>query len=364
MSEPLRTQGWTVRPSFVPHGPTSPVALLFDEEGLTQLAGVYPVAWQTPWCELDELTLTRVGSSETLGASVAGVRYEWRRRGLDEFEELRAIVLARGGSVRRRRRRAGVVAIALAVVVASMGGLIASLLSGAPNTDVETLGARAVNLSVADLPVGWSSIATGYLSYLVPASGRVITSTPTTAPAVDVVTPVVAAQFQRCLGVSGATDRIFGAAGQSPDVQISSPIFHQATPIETEVATTTQYYRSTGMVRRDVAEMSRPNFGSCFVAANATILLSEYASQLTPSDPGTNWTPLTFAKGWARGGVVSVDLPGVSAAYSLVVAVIAGGHYEVTLSALVPSWRANRQLLNQLVGIVKTRVDGVGGAVA
>ncbi len=362
--EPLSSSGWSVRPSFVPHGPTAPVTLLFGEDGLTQLAGVYPVAWQTPWSELGDLALTRSGSSLTFAASVGGVRYEWRRRGLDEFEELRELVLARGGAVQRRRRRSGAVVIAVVVLIASMGGVIASLLSGGSGIDTEVAEAKLANLGVSDLPVGWSTLQAGYLSYLVPAAGQVITSTSTTTPAVDVVAPVVTAQFQRCLGISNAKDRIFGAAGQLPDVQVSSPIFHTLVPVETEVATTAQYYRTTGMVRRDIAEMSRANFGACFAAANATVLLSQYASQVTASRDGTNWQPVTFAKGWARGGQVSVDLPGVTTAYSLVVAVVAGGHFEVTLSALVPSSAANYRLLDQLVGTLKTRIDDGGGGAA
>ena len=362
MSEPLRSPGWAVRPSFVAHGPTAPVTLLFDDDGLTQLAGVFPVAWQTPWPELAELTLARVGRGLVFGATVADVRYEWRRRGLDDFEELRAVVLEHGGTLSLRRRRLGVAATVIVVLVASLGGVIAALLASGPNADVETSDARSVNLSLSDLPSGWSTTSVGYLSYLVPPSGRVITSAPTTAPVVDVVTPVVTKQFQRCLGVSAGNDRVFGGAAQLPDVQVTSPIFHLGTPYETEVATTSQYYRTTGMVRRDVAEMSTKNFGACFVASNATILLSEYASQVIPSARGINWNPATFAKGWARGGVVSVDLPGVSNPYQLVVAVVAGGHYEVTLTALVPSWRASRRLLGQLVGVLKTRV--LGGSAA
>ncbi len=362
MSEALRSPGWTVRPSFVAHGPTAPVTLLFDDEGLTQLAGVFPVAWQTPWSEISDVTLRRVGRGVVLGATVATVHYQWRRRGLDDFEELRAIVLEHGGTLSRQRRRLGVAVIAAVVLVASLGGVIAALVAGGPNPDVEAGDARAVNLSLSDLPSGWTATSVGYLSYLVPPSGRVVTSAPTTAPTVDVVTPVVTKQFQNCLGVSAATDRVFGGSAQLPDVQITSPIFHRLAPSETEIATTSQYYRTTAMVQRDIAEMSKRNFGACFVASNATILLSEYASEVEASARGTNWNPATFTQGWARGGVVAVDLPGVAVHYSLVVAVVAGGHYEVTLTALVPSWPASRPLLAQLVGVLKTRVDGGSAA--
>jgi len=39
MSAPLRSDGWSVRPSFVPHGAVTPVTLLADENALTQFGG-------------------------------------------------------------------------------------------------------------------------------------------------------------------------------------------------------------------------------------------------------------------------------------------------------------------------------------
>ena len=65
-----------------------------------------------------------------------------------------------------------------------------------------------------------------------------------------------------------------------------------------------------------------------------------------------------------RRGVVSVALPGVSIPYSLVVAVVAGGHYEVTMSALVPSMKSSQRLLGQLISTLKTRIDDGGGSAA
>ena len=38
----LRSEEWAVRPPFVENGPTSPVTLLMDDAGLTQLAGIPP----------------------------------------------------------------------------------------------------------------------------------------------------------------------------------------------------------------------------------------------------------------------------------------------------------------------------------
>jgi len=63
MSAPLRSDGWSVRPSFVPHGAVTPVTLLADENALTQLAGVPTVAWQTPWSELSNIQFVRFAAA-------------------------------------------------------------------------------------------------------------------------------------------------------------------------------------------------------------------------------------------------------------------------------------------------------------
>jgi len=78
MSAPLRSDGWSVRPSFVPHGAVTPVTLLADENALTQLAGVPTVAWQTPWSELSNIQFVRFARGMALFATAAGVRYCWR----------------------------------------------------------------------------------------------------------------------------------------------------------------------------------------------------------------------------------------------------------------------------------------------
>ncbi len=359
---PLHSEGWTVRPSVTPGGPTSPVTLVADDEGLTQVVGIHPETFETPWAVVADLRLTRRGRRLTLEAHVGERDVRWRRRDLDDFEEWREVVLAHGGLVRRRPARVGVVAVAAAVVLASLGGVLAAVLGGRVNPKVERRDATNANLTLADLPAGWGTTAGGYLAYLVPPAGEVVTSTSSTVAGTDVVGEAVASLFQRCLGVSNAADRVFGEAGQLPDYQVSSAVFHVTTPYETEVATTSQYYRTTSMVSRDVAEMSRHGFGACFAQANATALLYNYASDTTPPSGAQSWTPVTYARGWARGGVVPVDLPGVEGNYSLAVAVVASGHYEVTLTALVPSWPAAQPLLNRLVGTLKSRLAGGSAA--
>ena len=73
-----RSEGWRVRPSFTPQGPTSPVTLLLDERCLTQLAGEDPVAWQTPWTELHNLRLARTLFGTTMIADTDGRTFVWR----------------------------------------------------------------------------------------------------------------------------------------------------------------------------------------------------------------------------------------------------------------------------------------------
>ena len=86
MRAPLRSTGWSVRPSFVTNGATSDVTLLADDIGLTQLAGQPSVAWQTPWAELGNLQLIRFARGIALFATANGVRYCWRTRDVRDYE--------------------------------------------------------------------------------------------------------------------------------------------------------------------------------------------------------------------------------------------------------------------------------------
>ena len=89
LGDNIRSEDWTVRPSFVPNGPTSPVVLLTDDTGLTQLAGIPAVAWQTPWSEITNLELVRLHHQMALFATVGGVRYCWRNREITDYEQVR-----------------------------------------------------------------------------------------------------------------------------------------------------------------------------------------------------------------------------------------------------------------------------------
>jgi hypothetical protein len=352
----IRSEDWAVRPSFVPNGPTSPVVLLTDDMGLTQLAGIPAVAWQTPWSEITNIELVRLHQQMALFATIGGVRYCWRNREITDLEQMRAVVLEHGGVVTQRRRRAGIFAVVAVVVIASFAGGIAAWFNRGSGGSQELADARAVNLTVKDLPEGWTKTSQTPLGFLVPPSNQVFTSTTTTAPAKPNKGFEDAAHiFQSCIGVTSARDRIYGAAGQQPNYQVSSPVFVTNSLDGIEVASTTQYYQTTTMVNKDTAEMSKSNFGTCFAESSAALVLSGYSEPAPTTYTASNWRPVTFTKGFSRGGVVTVDVPMLSQPVQLVMVLITHGHYEVTLSAIVGSFSKSKSVLSNIANTLLAR---------
>lgn len=356
----IRSEDWSVRPSFVPNGPTSPVVLLTDDVGLTQLAGIPPVAWQTPWSEISNLELVRLHHQMALFGTIGGVRYCWRHKELTDFEKIKAVVLEHGGVVTQRRRRAGIVAIVVIVVLASFAGGIAAWFNRGTNGAKELADAKEVNLTLDDLPSGWYKTSNTVLNILVPAPNQIYnSSTTTTAPKKKVANTAfttAATLFQHCIGVSNANDRVYGKAGQEPNYQVSSPIFNTDSLEGIQLASVTQYYQTTTMVHKDTSEMSKKNFGLCFAESSASLVLSGL-EQPTPSTfTASNWQPVTFTKGWSRGGVVTLTLPEFAQPVQLVTVEVTHGHYEVTLDALVGSFDKAKPTLANLVNTLLSRM--------
>lgn len=353
----IRSEDWAVRPSFVPNGPTSPVVLLTDDAGLTQLAGIPAVAWQTPWSEITNIELVRLHHQMALFATIAGVRYCWRNREITDFEKMRTVVLEHGGAVTQRRRRAGIFAVVAVVILASFAGGIAAWFNRGSNGAAELANAKHVNLTLKDLPEGWSKASETPLEFLVPPPSQVYTSTTTTAPAKPNKSFEAAAKlFQTCIGVPNARDRVYGSAGQLPNYQVSSPVFYTNSLDGIEVASTTQYYQTTTMVHKDAAEMSKSNFGTCFVESSAALIISGSELKTPSTFTANNWRPFTFTKGWTRGGVVTLTLPESTQPLQLVMVVITHGHYEVTLSALVGSFKKSESELANLTNTLLARM--------
>jgi hypothetical protein len=352
----MRSEDWAVRPPFVVNGPTSPVTLLSDDEGLTQLAGIPSVAWQTPWSEISNLELARISHQMLLFATIGGVRYTWRHRDQADYDTVRSVVLEHGGVVTERRRRTGIYAIVAVVVLASFAGGIAAWFNRGSSAVQELSAARHVNLTLNDLPSGWYKTSNTILNYLVPGPSKVYTSTTTTAPAKDTSFDKAASAFQTCLGVSNAKDRIYGAAGQEPDYQVSSAVFNTNALDGIELASTSQYYHSTSMVEKDTREMTMANFGSCFATSSADIILSGFGLTNPASNVATNWQPTTFTKGWARAGEIEFTVPSLSTKVHLVMVIMTHGHYEVTLSAIVGSFAKSKKVLAGLVNTLLSRM--------
>ena len=179
MSAPLRSTGWSVSPSFTPHAATSGLTLLFDEVGLTQLAGDPPVAWQTPWSEISNVELVRSRRKVALGATIGAVRYTWTTTSLADCDELAAIVVEHAGGVERRRSsRGAIIAVAVIVLVASLTGGIGAWLNRS-STSVDGLaGAKAINLTQEDLPDAFAPLADASVSPLSAISVPSPTHTP------------------------------------------------------------------------------------------------------------------------------------------------------------------------------------------
>jgi hypothetical protein len=362
VSAPLRSDGWSVRPSFVPHGAVTPVTLLADDSALTQLAGDPAVAWQTPWSELSNIQIVVFARSMALFATAGGIRYCWRNPSRADYEALRAVVVEHGGVVARQRRRAGLYSVAVVVLIAALAGGIGSWLFHNSSGSKELADARGVNLTLKDLPTGWfnsNQPNSSPLSDLFSPAGKVeaISTTTTLAKQASSLWTRVSSVFQKCLGVSAQRDRVYGGAAQQPDYQISSPIFGSESFGGIEVVSTTQYYHTTTMVHRDTAEMSRGDFGSCFVTSNVALVRAVSSAKLPTSNIGANYRPVTFLHGWTRGGEAVLTLPGVPGSPHLVMVVITGGHFEVTLGVLVNDWPKSESFISSLTSTLLSRID-------
>jgi type II secretory pathway pseudopilin PulG len=357
MSPSLRSEGWTVRPSFVPYGPTSPVTLLADETGLTQLAGEPAVVWQTPWEELANIQLMRFARGMALFATAAGVRYCWRTASRRDYDQLSEILAAHGGLVVRQKRRGAVYAVVAVVLVASLAAGIVAWFSGGSSGAKEQAAASAINLTLKDLPSTFSTIGATPLAALFPSSTSTVATTTTTTTATGTVNKKfekIVKQFDTCMGVSNAKDRVYGTAGQVPLYQETSKFFTSSEFNGIQLASTAQYYDTNVKVHKDTAEMSEKPFGTCFVESQA-LILKTYAQASASSDTSA-YQPTTYERGWSRGGVTTLSLPSITGALHLVMVEITGGHYEVTLGALVASWPKTQPFISSLVSTLLSRM--------
>jgi hypothetical protein len=218
-----------------------------------------------------------------------------------------------------------------------------------------------VNLTLKDLPTGWflaPTLEATPLEDVFPAPGKVerLATTTTKKKKQNTVLTEIFDDFAKCLGVAPGRDRVYGAAGQLPDYQVTSQIFASTSFGGIEALSTAQYYRTTTMVHRDTLEMSRKNFGSCFVTSNIALVRAINDVKLPMANVGVNYRPVTFLKGWSRGGVAALSLPNLTGHPRLVMVVITGGHYEVTLGVLVTKWPKSETFVSNLTSTLLSRI--------
>jgi len=375
VSGELRVEGWQVSPLFEPDvgegSTTSPstVTLLFDEHHLTQLSGEPERAWQTPWDEIHDLELRTTRHHVVLSGRVGGVTYRWRTSGLGrrvELDDLVAWLVDRGVRRVRARRHLSVYATVIVVLVASGAGFLASSLSTSAShrstaTPTGLAQAKAIGLSLRDLPSDYSVLTSSVLSYLVSPGTQTFTPSTTTTTSESAGAKAfrtIVSEFESCVGIPYNKDRTYGGAGQEPDLQVSSKVYGSSDFGGTELATTTQYYPTTLQVRKDTAQFDVAHFGTCFAASNADSVLSVInPANATKKVATSTWTPDLYVKGYVRAGVATFSFPGITTPVHLIEVVTSYGHIEETISAVITDWPQASHFLASVVNTILSRVD-------
>ena len=364
MSALRRFSGWRVQPSFAGAGPSEDVFIALDESGLTQWVGDPPEVWQTPRGELHELEIT-TGRTTRLRARIGPVTYTWSQARSLEHDELIERVRSLGGRVVRPRRGVSAMALSVAIVlIAASVAAIAVRLSGQP-VDVARV-AGSANLNLSDLPAGWIVAPSAVLADLNGPPGSVVTSStapPTLTGVSKTIWSTVTSNYEKCLGISAAHDRLYGTpgvAGVLAAYQVTGQIFSSDAFGGSEIGSVSQYYASAQSVRDDVDQYSNPRFGRCYAASQAQQLLAFVNQSATAaSTPVTavNYAPAELLPGaWRRGGVATVSLSSGLGVFHLVSVLVAAGHEEVAISALVQRWPSAEPVVAAAITSILARI--------
>jgi hypothetical protein len=361
MSVMRRFPGWSVEPRFA-GGAVEPVAISLDEQFLTEWRGDPAQLWRIPFSELRDLEIV-VARRLRLRATVAGVRYTWTTRRSGEHDELIDEVQMLGGRVVRPHRV--VTGIAASVAVVLIAATAATIITrAATRTANPATAAEVGQLRATDVPAGWRSVIGAPLDDLDGQPGQALTESEAGAALTGTfkqIEETVAANYQRCMGVSAASDRLFGAAGVVPAYEVTGPVYATSAFGRAEIGTVSQYYADEADVRRDVAQYSSPRFGRCLVAANGQMLLA--SSERTPAAArtvllGTGYSPRILPSGWARGGAVAIELPNGGGTVTLASVLLAAGHEEVEVNMIVGDWPAARGVVAASAAAILGRLAG------
>lgn len=358
---------------------------VLDDSSLT-LSGGDPLAvWQIPRSALVAPRARLVGEYVELSAWVAGSRIlvTIPVAGLNgctgadviaQFDDgdagMTTPVEREGREGRGMTRRAtwlvasavGVVVLVMILVVALVVGSSPSSTSSAAVAKDRAL-ARSMNLRASDVPGSW-----GQDSPLTsPLSGLLGTgpSTKPTAESKKLYNEVVAS-FQACMGETNATDRMFGAAGVQPVVQVASDPYGTVVGNNLiEVGTVTQVYASTADVQADLAQMKKAVFSKCFSQAMAKFtVVGTDPTQATSSPPVSVEPPRTVAGTYVSGATATVQVPSQSGNVPVEIGatVIINGVYEQTLYTFASPGTFPQNVRVGLESVLAARLAGISGA--
>jgi hypothetical protein len=365
-------------------GPAGPlpagavVSVQISDVGLTLVGGDPRTAWQIPFAALHEPRCRAHRDEVELAGWVAGTLLmisfpAGAVVGASPEEIDRRLAIATGRSVqgdaarpRPRRRRRWLLLVVGVLALAGAGALLVAPLvrdHAHRSAVADRAAASAMNLRARDLPSGWAadqrstSPLGGFLS--TGGSGH-------ETPAQKKVRSIVIAEYQRCMRIPDSRDRVFGAAGVTPPVEVGGLPFAmvQSTAL-TEIGTVTQRYASTADVAADQRQIASPRFPTCFAEA-----LGRFATAGT--DPAKAKADLPVERqslhqplgALVTGATVTIPVTGATgpSTAQLGVTVLVSGHFEQTLYTLAMPGSFPAELRQQVVGELAARLAGVPGA--
>ncbi|HEY3941997.1 MAG TPA: hypothetical protein VGL60_05890 [Acidimicrobiales bacterium] len=251
-------------------------------------------------------------------------------------------VSGRPGPVEPERRRrwqlaslvvvvALLVAAAVVIPFAARSTPTRPAVSGAQSADRDL--ARQINLQAADLPAAWTVDRSGSG----PLSGFLGTGTSTggSSPDESALTRQVATQFEQCMGIPAAADRIFGPSGSVPAASASSPAFAApSSSVGEEAGSSVDVYASARAVAADLAQIRRPQFPSCFGDALGTSFAGAASGAGQVGQPEVDPVSLPAHPGVTSSGVavtVPLTASGTTVPVQFGVVLVGASRVEATL---------------------------------
>jgi len=327
------------------------LAVMIDTQSITLTGGEPASTWQIPYVALHGAKVNNIGEYLEVMGWVAGTHLvltipvvSLSGGGVADVISMvtpdaeRDVSLHTATPRWSKRKKVGGLAL-LAVVVTALSAVTVGVWGNVKNTSTSTSStqpqqdqAASKNLQFHDVPAGWGkdSPATSPLSGLMGTGG---TSKPT--PEQTKTYNQVVANFQSCMGVSNAKDRMFGKAGVAPTVQVpSAPYGTVIAGNLVEVGSVTQYYESPANVQADLAEIKNSKFASCFAQTMARFeITGADATQAGATIPVTVEKPRTELGVYIAGATASLQFPSTSGTVPIEIgtSILVSGHYEQTV---------------------------------